>query len=731
MEKPSWLKKREPRTADMDAQQKDLFINRELSWLEFNERVLQCARNEAVPPLERLKFLAITASNLDEFFMVRVGGLQMLSKSNDRKKDPAGLRPSEQLDAIFQRTKTMVRSQYNSFAELSGLLALSGIQRLHPNELLGEQGRHAEYVFDGEIAPVVSPMAGSSLDTTPLLVNRMLYVAVRLSSSANQGSAAKTSRKISGQRMAIIPVGKTLSRHITVPSDGGYHYVLVEDLISLFASRFFPGETVVETGCFRVTRNADMFLREDGASDLAAEMEAVVDARKRGECVRLEIGTEITQTLARDLAALVGAPANAVYRAPGPIDLSAFIRFSELSGYDKLKYKPWPSRTPPVLKAGSSMFDIIAKRDILLFHPYDSFEPVLRLIQEAAHDPKVVAIKQTLYRTSKKSPIVAALAEAAGAGKYVTAIVELKARFDEERNIEWAAELEDAGVQVIYGVKGLKTHAKVFIAVRREPSGLRRYLHFGTGNYNELTANIYSDVSYMTCNEDLGADASAFFNSITGNSQPQSYRKIDAAPLGLKERALSLIEAETERSRQGQKAFIFAKMNSLTHPEIIEALYAASRAGVNIRLNIRGICCLKPGVKGLSENIQVRSIVGRFLEHARVWCFGNGGKEKVFICTADWMQRNLDKRVELLTPVEDPDSRQRLMHILDVCFRDSTNSWILFQDGTWQKVSDAGGTRKDRNCHATFYNEVCEKTDKAKSMKRTMFETHKPSKTRK
>jgi polyphosphate kinase len=732
MEKPLWLKKREHQTADMNTQQQNLFINRELSWLEFNERVLQCAHNDAVPPLERLKFLAITASNLDEFFMVRVGGLQMLSKSNDRKKDPAGLRPSEQLNAIFDRTKAMVLSQYHCFSELSALLALSGIQRLHPNELLGEQGKHAEYVFDGEIAPVVSPMAVSSLSMAPLLVNRMLYAAVRLSSSSsNQSSGAKPSRAFAGHRLAIIPVGKTLGRFIMVPSDGCYHYVLVEDLISLFAGRFFPGETVVETGCFRVTRNADMSLREDGASDLAAEMEAVVDARKRGDCVRLEIGTEITQTLARDLVALVGAPASAVYRTPGPLDLSAFMRFSELSGYDKLKYKPWPSRTPPILKAGTSMFDIIAKRDILLFHPYDSFEPVLRFIQEAARDPKVVAIKQTLYRTSKKSPIVAALAEAAGAGKYVTAIVELKARFDEERNIEWATELEDAGVQVIYGVKGLKTHAKVFIAVRREPSGLRRYLHFGTGNYNELTASIYSDVSYMTCNEDLGADASAFFNSITGNSQPQSYRKIDAAPLGLKERALSLIEAETERSRQGQKAFIFAKMNSLTHPEIIEALYAASRAGVKIQLNIRGICCLKPGVKGHSENIQVKSIVGRFLEHARIWRFGNGGKEKLFICTADWMQRNLDKRVELLTPVEDPDSRQRLMHILDVCFRDSTNSWILSPDGEWNKVSDAGGARKDRNCHATFYDEVCEKTDKAKSMKRTMFETHKPSKNRK
>jgi polyphosphate kinase len=720
----------------MPTQQRSDFINRELSWLEFNDRVLQCAFNESLPVLERLKFLAITGSNLDEFFMVRVGGLQMLTKKGNRKKDPAGLRPSEQLTAVLRRTAAMVSRQYICYSEIGKSLSESGIRRLLPQELLGEQSRHAEYVFDNEIAPVVSPMAISSLQETPLLFNRMLYVAIRLNASPSKRGPQKSvaADKPKGppvRRLAIIPIGKTLGRFITLPSDGGNHFVLVEDLITLFASRFFPGETVAETSCFRVTRNADVSLREDDASDLVVEMEAVIDARKRSDCVRLEVDGAMSAGMAADLAAFVDAPENAVYRADGPLDLSAFMRITELSGYDKLRYKPWPARTPPFLKTAPSLFEVLAKRDVLLYHPYESFDPVLRLIQEAARDPQVVAIKQTLYRTSKKSPIVAALAEAAAAGKYVTAIVELKARFDEERNIEWASELEDAGVQVIYGVKGLKTHAKVFIAVRREPNGLRRYLHFGTGNYNEITAAIYSDASYMSCNEDLGADASAFFNSITGNSQPQNYRKIEAAPLGLKERVLSLIEAETERSREGQKAFILAKMNSLTHPEIIEALYAASKAGVKIQLNIRGICCLKPGVAGLSENIQVKSIVGRFLEHARIWCFGSGGKEKVFICTADWMQRNLDKRVELLTPVDDKDSRQRLMHILDLCFKDTANSWRLLPDCRWEKLSTAPGTKKDFNCHAALYDEVCEKTDKAKRMKRTMFEAHKPAKPRK
>ncbi len=704
----------------MSALSKTGFINRELSWLEFNDRVLQCAQNESLPILERLKFLAITGSNLDEFFMVRVGGLQMLSKKNSQKKDAAGMRPAEQLEAVARRTAVMVARQYAVYAELEKLLAASGIRRLLPHELSGDQSRHAEFVFDSELLPVVSPMAISNLEETPLLVNRMLYVAVRMSVPSQSG-------KRPGRRLAIIPLGKTPGRFITLPSEGGYHFVLTEDIIALFASRFFPKENIDETACFRVTRNADVSLREDGAEDLVAEMEAVIDARKRSDCVRLEVAGAMSETMASDLAAFLGAPANAVYRAGGPLDLSAFFRLTELSGYDKLRYKPWPARTPPFLKSAPSMFEIVAKRDVLLFHPYESFDPVLRLIREAAKDPQVVAIKQTLYRTSRKSAVVAALAEAAAAGKYVTAIVELKARFDEERNIEWAADLEDAGVQVIYGVKGLKTHAKVFIAVRREAGGLRRYMHFGTGNYNEITAGLYSDVSYMTSDEDLGADASAFFNSITGNSQPQDYRKIVAAPLGLRERALSLIEAETERSREGQKASIHAKMNSLTHPAIIEALYAASRAGVKIRLNVRGICCLRPGVPGLSENISVKSIVGRYLEHTRIWRFANGGKDRVFICTADWMQRNLDKRVELLTPVDDRESRARLMHILELCFMDTANSWSLLPDGSWEKLSAAAAQKKSFDCHAAFYNEVCDKTDRAKRMKRTMFEAHKPA----
>jgi polyphosphate kinase len=716
---------------------KNEYINRELSWLEFNDRVLQCGRDESLPLLERLKFLAITGSNLDEFFMVRVGGLQLLSRKNNAKKDPSGMRPQEQLDAISARCTAMVADQYECYAQLEKLLAEAGIRRMLPRELLKEQGRHAEHVFDNEIAPVLSPMAVSDLAQAPLLVNRMLYVAIRLSGPGEpaiqklRDDSRTPIKKKAVHRLVIIPVGKTLGRFIALPSDGGYHFVLIEDLIAFFAGRFFAGETVDETACFRVTRNADVSVREDGASDLVVEMEAVIDARKRGDCVRLEIDHRASETMLSGLAGLLCAPGNSIFHIRGPLDLSAFMRMCEIAGYEKLKYKPWPPRVPPFIKSAASMIEVVSKRDVFLYHPYESFDPVLRLVQEAAIDPQVLAIKQTLYRTSKNSPVVTALAAAAEAGKYVTAIVELKARFDEERNIGWANELEDAGVQVIYGVKGLKTHAKVLIIVRREQDGLRRYMHFGTGNYNEITAGIYSDVSYMTCNEDLGADASSFFNSITGNSQPQKYRKIEAAPVGLKERALSLIEAETERSRQGQRAFIQAKMNSLTHPDIIQALYDASRAGVKIQLNVRGICCLRPGVPGQSETITVKSIVGRFLEHARIWRFCNGGRESVFICTADWMQRNLDKRVELLTPVEDRESANRLVHILDLCFKDSANSWQLQSEGQWARRTDNVSAKKPFNCHSAFYEEACEKTDRAKRMKRTMFETYKPAKKRK
>ncbi len=706
------------------------FLNRELSWLDFNDRVLQCAQDATIPLLERLKFLAITGSNLDEFFMVRVGGLQAMRREGVTKCDPSGMSPTEQLAAIELRAGRMAIDQYRCLGELLGLLSDEGIRRLSGKELADDQARYAEQLFMGEILSVLSPMAVGEGDAAPLLINRMPYCAVLLQGREPEAPAQKTAAKKKPHRLAVIPIGKAMGRFLSLPSVGGYSFMLLEDLACFFIDRFFPGETVLACAPFRIIRNADLAVHEDGAADLLAEMEAVIGARKRSDCVRLEIDAGAPEILLDALRPLLGPPVYGIYRLAGPLDLSAFMRLAEIADYERLRYKPWTPRVKPLLDTDQPMFDILRTRDILLYHPYDGFDPVVRFIREASRDDRVIAIKQILYRTSRNSPIVEALAEAARAGKYVSAIVELKARFDEERNIEWAQELEDAGVQVIYGIKNLKTHAKVCLVFRREERGLARYAHFGTGNYNEITARIYSDVSYLTAREDLCSDASAFFNSISGNSQPLPYRLIEAAPLGLRERILSLIEAETERSRQGQPAQIRAKMNSLTDPGIIEALYRASQAGVRIRLNVRGICCLKPGVPGLSDTIEVHSIVGRYLEHARILHVLNGGKEKVFICTADWMQRNLDKRVELMVPVDDPECRTRLLHILDICFKCTTGAWALDSRGNWM-LRAQGAAKGAFDCQAELHEENRAAAERAKRLKPTLFETHKPKKKKK
>jgi polyphosphate kinase len=438
----------------------------------------------------------------------------------------------------------------------------------------------------------------------------------------------------------------------------------------------------------------------------------------------LEVPADASDTTCRFLQCCLDVPDGILTKTPGPLDLAAFMRLSELPGFDNLKNESWPPKPSPNVDLRSTMFEVIARRDVLLHHPYESFEPVVRLIEEAADDPDVLAIKQTLYRTSRNSPVVAALCRAAEKGKRVTALVELKARFDEERNIEWARSLEQASVQVIYGVKGLKTHAKVCIIVRREPHGVQRYVHFGTGNYNEITARIYSDISYMTNDEELGADAISFFNAVSGYSQPQQFRKIEAAPAGLRDRLLEMIETETQRKQQGQRAYITAKMNSLVDPAIIEALYTASQAGVKIQLNVRGICCLRPGVKGLSDNITVVSVVDRFLEHSRIVYFYHGGDERVFISSADWMPRNLDRRVELLVPVDDTASRRRLISILDVYFRDNVKARVLQPDGSYTKVRMSGRRKKPVSSQQVFYDEACDALKRAEQSRRTTFEPY-------
>ena len=668
------------------------FINRELSWLAFNRRVLEEACDPSLPLLERLKFLAITGSNLDEFFMVRVGGLQQLAAQGRDKPDLSGFTPAALLKEIGGEAQRMVEDQYASWKDLEGLLAAAGIRRRPWEEVTPKESAFLERFFVHEILPILTPVAVSPDRPFPVLSGLRIHLLLRV----RPGSGSKED-----SRDTVVALPKGLARFVPLPAEDGYHYVLLEEVVSRFASRLVPGETVLESVPFRVLRNAKMAVREDQAADLLAEMKQVLVERKQSACVRLEIAAQSTASARAILRKTFGVPPDRVALIPGPLDLAAFFRLANMPGFEALKIDPWTPQPLPELATGASIFEALGRKDILLFHPYDSFEPVERLLAEAADDPQVLAIKQILYRTSEDSPIVASLIRAAEKDKHVTALVELKARFDEARNIEGAIELEQAGAQVIHGVRGLKTHAKVCIVVRREPAGIRRYVHFGTGNYNERTARLYSDVGYMTCREDYAADASAFFNAVTGLSQALPYLKLDAAPLGLKSRLLELIDGEAERQKQGQRGLIRAKVNSLSDPDVIQALYRASQAGVEVLLNVRGICCLRPGVAGLSSGIRVVSIVDRYLEHSRILHFHNGGEDRVFISSADWMPRNLERRVELLIPVEDEACRKRLMAVLDVFFLDDAKARLLRPDGAYVRA-EAPGRKKSVRSQEVF-----------------------------
>jgi polyphosphate kinase len=692
------------------------FFNRELSWLEFNQRVLTEAGDRSVPLLERLSFLGITASNLDEFFMVRVSGLQILSGEGILKTDPSGLPPAQQLDLVYRRARQMVDAQYACFlGAVEPDLRPQGFVRLAPRDFSPAQAEHLAQFFEKTVFPVLTPSGLHPRGDFPLLANLGLNMAIRLK---HPGRA--------GPRFAVIPLGGSLDRFVPVPSDERYAYALLEDILAHFVQRYFPSEQIAETVVFRITRNADLALQEDVAPDLLAEMETVLSRRRSGDCVRLEISAQASRLMVAFLRKAIGVPERDIYRVPGPLDLSAFRRLAALPGFEELHFPPWPPQDLPGLDRRRSIFTELSQKSLLLSHPFDSFEPVVRLLEEAASDPAVLAIKQTLYRTSSNSPIVAALRRAAERGKHVTAIVELKARFDEAQNIEWARRLEETGAQVIYGVRGLKTHAKVCIVVRREAAGLARYMHFGTGNYNEKTARVYTDVGYMTRDEDLASDASSFFNAICGVSEPLGFHKLEAAPIGLRNKLLELIESEIDRQRQGQKGQVMAKLNSLVDPALIECLYRASQAGVEILLNVRGICCLRPGVRRLSENIRVISIVDRFLEHSRIFYFHRGGDPRVYLSSADWMPRNLDRRVELMVPVEDPACARKLIGILRACFADTAKAWQLGPEGSYTRVAPPAGRRALR-CQEALYREACALRREARHSRRTLFEPHRPA----
>lgn len=653
----------------------ELFCNRELSWLEFNQRVLDEAADPSVPLLERLRFLAITASNLDEFFMVRVGSLRTAVRRGETGVDPSGMTAIEQLDGVSERVHAMVETKYRIYLEhVEPELNKIGIRRRHITELTQLQQDFVEQLFQEQVVAILTPIAIQDPESFPLLMGRTINVAVQL--APEEGSEE--------YRYAVIPLGRSDLRFITLPTDSGLEFVLGEDLISLLAQRFFPGETIVSTVPFRITRNADLSVREDEGADLLAEMEDVLEERKDSFCVRLEISDHVTVATLAFLKKLLKIRNRDVYVLPGPAGFGDLMRLADSPGYESYVYPPAKACAPAGFEHGISIFETIRERDRLLYHPYESFSPVVQLIEEAASDPDVMAIKQTLYRTSRNSPIVAALKTAAENGKNVTVIVELKARFDEARNIEWAKQLELAGVQVIYGVRGLKTHAKVCLIIRREPEGFRRYCHFGTGNYNESTANLYTDVSYFTCNEELGNDIVAWFNAVTGYSQLQQFEHISSAPIGLREKLMELIQFETQRCRNKAEGRITAKVNSLVDPELIQALYDASKAGVKIKLNVRGICCLKPGVPGLSDNIQVVSIIDRFLEHARMFHFLHGGNDQVLISSADLMPRNLDRRLELLVPILDEDCRRKAIGVLKNCMKDNVKARRILPSGGFE-----------------------------------------------
>ena len=693
------------------------YLNRELSWVEFNQRVLNEALRDDLPLLERLKFLAITASNLDEFFQVRIGGLMLLRRSGRKSPDPSGYTPVKNLTALRQRLLQMGDDQYALFNNvLLPALEKEGIRMLAIRELSLTQSAQASAIFDDAIFPLLTPLAVDPEGPPPTVPALQIIVACRVIDPETQAV-----------RHVLIPIPESIGRRVPVAVEGdGFAFLLVEDLVAAKADQLFPGENVTATTVFRVTRNGDIAVQEEDASDLAGEMEDVLTARRFADTVRLELRLDSPRDLSRLIQEVTGATPQEVYRADGPPGLSSFMDLAFLSGFDHLRDADWPGQNSPAITPGSTMFETIASGDLLLFHPYESFEPVLRLIEEAAEDPDVIAIKQVLYRTARQSRIIDALIKAAENGKHVTALVELKARFDEARNLDRADELQRAGAQIVYGVKGLKTHAKICLVVRRESGHLRRYVHLGTGNYNEATSRLYTDLSYLTCKPEYGNDASLFFNAVTGRSKLLRFQRLIPAPTAMKPRLLDLIASEADRASHGLPARIIAKVNSLQDPEIIAALYKASQAGVEIKLNVRGICCLKPGDAKFSKNIEVISIIDRFLEHARLFYFHQGGDAEVYIASADWMTRNLEKRVELMIPIEAAPLKRRLVRILDSYFQDNTQASRLLPDGSSQRLTKEKGKKAFRS-QEHFYQQA-RQAAKAREHERAMtFEPHVPA----
>lgn len=687
------------------------FYNRELSWLSFDYRILGEAQDKTIPLLDRLKFLSITASNLDEFYMVRVASLKDMVHAEYDKKDIAGMTPSKQLEEISKVTHEFMRDQYRTYNNsLIPALKKEGIAILsHHEDLSRRQAKFVDDYFKSEVYPVLTPMAVDSSRPFPLIRNRSLNIGailkMKTTDSDHSGNGhfrelyiTHNNSKKDGTAdtdFATVQVPSGLPRVVEIPSEEGFDrtYIMLEQIIERNIHRLFMNYEVLCAFPYRVMRNADLTIEEDEAADLLMEIEKQIKRRQWGEAIRLQVEEGMDKKLLKVLKKELHIKEDDIFHINGPLDLTFLMKLSGMEGYDELKVPKYTPQQPKWLNSEENLFTQIRDHDVLLHHPYESFDPVVNFVREAAKDPDVLAIKQTLYRVSSHSPIIASLAAAAENGKQVTVLVELKARFDEENNIIWARKLEQAGCHVIYGLVGLKTHSKITLVVRREEDGIRRYVHLGTGNYNDSTAKLYTDMGLLTCNKAIGEDATAVFNMLSGYSEPAVWNKLAVAPLWLRDRFTEMIERETEFAKAGKKAFIKAKMNSLCDAKIIASLYEASAAGVQIDLVVRGICCLKTGIPGVSENIHVRSIVGDFLEHSRIFYFHNNGHEEVYMGSADWMPRNLDKRVEILFPVEDETLKAEVIHILTIQLQDTLKAHIMQPDGTYRK-QDLRGKKK-------------------------------------
>ena len=667
------------------------FINREISWLEFNARVLEEAEDPGTPLLERVKFLAIFSSNLDEFYMVRVAGLREQAFGDGAPQDfsPDGLRALAQLERIARRTQELVAAQYRCWNEsIVPLLAAEGIRFLKPDELNEAQSRRLDKFFVDRAMPILTPMAVDPAHPSPRFHNRGLYLAVLLRRQRALGPK---------ELFAVVQVPQVLPRLVPVGDGEQHDFIFLEDAVSSRLPELFGGFEILTSTTFRISRDSDLELLQQESDDMLQLIDERIKARQRAAAVRMEVadgGSEqLVRMIVEDEEMRVALPDsndtyNEVFRIPGPLDLTALMALVRLPGKEHLRD---PAFTPVFQfggeRPGSDVFAAIKKHDVLLHHPFESFDPVVEFVSRAAKDPKVLAIKQTLYRTSGDSPITRALIQAAENGKHVTALVELKARFDEEANVGWARKLETAGVHVVFGFLDLKTHCKLSLVIRQEGEELRRYVHLATGNYNPTTALVYTDLGLFTANEDMTDDASALFNLLTGYSQGRPWRKLIVAPTDLHRRTLELIEEQTSRARDGRPAYIFAKMNALVDSHIIQALYRASQAGVEIDLVVRGICCLRPGLPGVSERIRVRSIVDRFLEHSRIYVFGVEDEAEVYLSSADWMPRNFFRRVEVMFPIESEVLKERILHdIVPVYLRDNVKARVLNADGSYTRL---------------------------------------------